>query len=194
MKKTLFTIAIYALLILLALAGIWWFMKKASSSVSIQHTTRIDKTPEEVTQIRRIRQWEFLSVTTEEMVDTTQNSFWGDKVLCRIYAGTLRIGIDMDKAGDNWFEAKDSTAVLKLPAPGLLDSHFIDEARTRSFYEKGNWDKSVLDILYKKAETRMKQRALTPENMAAAEANGRQTFTRLFQSFGYKKVEVSFVK
>lgn len=194
MKKSVYSIAGTVLLILLLFLGGWWLMKKASPSVSIERTSHIDKTPEEITRIRQIRQWEFLSVSTEEMVDTTQKSFWGNKVLCRIYTGTLRIGINMDKATDDWCTVKDSVVTLKLPAVNLLDERFIDEARTRSFYEKGDWDSSVQDALYHKAEELMKQRALNPENLRQAEANGRETFTRIFQAAGYKKIEIYFEK
>lgn len=194
MKRSIYSIIAAVVLITLLALGGWWLIKKASPSVSLERATRIDRTPEEITRIRQISQWEFLSVSTEEMVDTTQKSFWGDKVLCRIYTGTLRLGINMDKAPEDWCSVTDSVVTLKLPAVGLLDVRFIDEARTRSFYEKGNWDSNVQDVLYRKAEEQMKRRALTPENLAAAETNGRQVFTRLFQSFGYKKIEITFEK
>lgn len=194
MKRSIYSIIAAVVLITLLALGGWWLIKKASPSVSLERATRIDRTPEEITRIRQISQWEFLSVSTEEMVDTTQKSFWGDKVLCRIYTGTLRLGINMDKAPEDWCSVTDSVVTLKLPAVGLLDVRFIDEARTRSFYEKGNWDSNVQDVLYRKAEEQMKRRALTPENLTAAETNGRQVFTRLFQSFGYKKIEITFEK
>lgn len=194
MNKHIYSIIAAISLLVLLIAGGWWLMKKASPALSVQRTTRIDETPEAITRIRQIRQWEFLTVSAEEMVDTTQKSFWGDKVLCRIYSGTLRIGIDMEKASEDWASVRDSVVTLKLPAVGLLDERFIDEARTRSFYEKGNWDKPVLDVLYKKAAIQMKRRALTPENLSNAEANGRETFTRLFQACGYKKINITFEK
>lgn len=189
-KQILFYIILAAFLLL----GGWLLMKKAAPSVSVKHTTKIGNTPEEITRIRQIRQWEFLSANTEEMVDTTEKGFLGDKVLCRIYTGTLRLGIDMEQAIPDWFTVKDSTAIIKLPSIVLLNNQFIDEARTRSFYEKGKWDASAKEALYKKAEEAMKRRILIKENFSQAEDNGRATFTKIFQALGYKNVHISFEK
>lgn len=194
MGKYVNRIILLVILILVLLFGGWLLMKKASPSLSLERTTKIDRTPEEITRIHQIKQWEFLAANTEEMVDTTRKSFWGDDVLCRIYTGTLRLGIDMEQAPADWFTAKDSTAILRLPPVTLLDERFIDEARTRSFYENGDWDATAKEALYQKAAAQMKRRILTRENMATAETNGRETFTKIFQALGYRHVGISFEK
>lgn len=194
MNKLFFKITVILVLLLAVIGGSWWLLRKASPSLSVERSTKIDNTPEEVTRLRQIRQWEFLSAETEEMVDTTEKNFWGDKVLCRIYTGTLRLGIDMEQAPADWFTAEDSTVNLKLPPITLLDNQFIDESRTRSFYEKGNWDARAKEALYKKAERAMKRRVMTKEYLSQAEENGRETFTKIFQAFGYKTVRISFEK
>lgn len=194
MKKNIYSIILLIVLLIVALVTGYILFKKASPSLSITHTTQIDRTAEEIMRIRQIKQWEFLSAGTEEMVDTSREGFLKTDVLCRIYTGTLRLGINMEQASPNWCTVKDSVVVLKLPPVTLLDERFIDEARTRSFYEKGQWDASAKEALYRKAETQMKRRVLNKENIAAAEENGRQTFLKLFQAFGYKQIEISFKK
>lgn len=39
----------------------------------------------------------------------------------------------------------------------------------------------------------MKRRCLTKQNIQVAERNAREQFTRIFTSFGFKKVEIEFV-
>lgn len=161
--------------------------------LEVVRSTRIDLTPEEISSVRDIGQWEFLSISTEEMVEWHKAGTFSDRYLIRIYQGTLRIGIDMDRCAEDWFtSAEDSTALLKLPAVGLLDPDFIDEARTRSFYEKGTFAPSVYNELYRKAEKAMRQRCLTPQNLKRAEKNATAHFTRIFKAFGFKKVNIQF--
>lgn len=161
--------------------------------IEVVHDTRIDITPEEVRSIKEIGQWEFLSVATEEMVEWHRTRTFSTDHLVRIYRGTLRLGIDLTKASDDWFTSlPDSTAKLKLPKVGLLDENFIDEARTRSFYEKGSFPPEVLDQLYQKAKAKMKKRCLTAQNLQTTEKNARTQFTRIFKAFGFKKVEIEF--
>ena len=51
----------------------------------------IDPTPTQIQSIRAIGEWEFLSVSAEEMVDTVRKGFFIDDELVRIYYGTLRL-------------------------------------------------------------------------------------------------------
>lgn len=161
--------------------------------LTIERNTRIDLTPEQIQSVRDIGQWEFLSINTEELVEWHRHRTFGNDHLTRIYQGTLRIGIDMSHASANWFTSlPDSTARLLLPKVALLDNNFIDEARTRSFYESGSIPPEARDLLYTQARNKMKQRCLTPQNMQTAERTARSEFTKLFTSLGFKHVIIEF--
>lgn len=163
-------------------------------NVRVVRQTRIDLTPEEIKSITDIGQWEFLSVSTEEFVEWHRNRTFGSDHLVRIYTGTLRIGIDMARAPKDWFTSlPDSTARLRLPPVALLDDRFIDEARTRSFYQKGSVPPSVYDDLYEQARRSMLRRCLTPQNLQRAEKSAREHFTRIFRAFGFKTVHIEFL-
>lgn len=190
----------------------WWLLAIAAALVAVaviwrscsdnppvklemERSTTIDLTPEEIRSVREIGQWEFLSITTEEMVEWHRHRTFGNDHLVRIYTGTLRIGVDMEKAPDDWFTSlPDSTAQLRLPAIGLLDNNFIDEARTRSFYQKGTVPPDTLEALYQRAQRAMLRRCLTKQNLQNAEQGAHEQFTRIFKSFGFKKVEIEFLK
>ena len=161
--------------------------------LAVEHHSAIDVTPEEIREIRNIREWEFLSISTEELVEACEPGTLGDRQIARIYEGTLRLGIRMDRAGDDWFSARGDTACLRLPDVGLLDDDFIDEARTRAFYEKGTWPASTRERLYQQARTAMLRRHLTEENLRMARENAREQFTKIFQGFGFRVVDVKFI-
>ena len=205
MKKTLLNIlrngrfyaialAVVAVAVIVVVVVKAW-QKDPPISLSVVHNTRIDVTPEEIQSIRDIGQWEFLSISTEEMVEWHRHRTFGNDHLVRIYQGTLRIGVDMAHAKEDWLQSlPDSTAIVHLPAIGLLDNQFIDEARTRTFYEKGSIPPAILDQLYATAAQKMRHRCLTPQNLKRAENNARTHFDRIVRAMGFKRVEIVFDK
>lgn len=182
----------------IAVALVVWKVKRLTDNgtplLSVNHSTAIAQTPEEVQSLRNIKQWEFLAVETEELIEHHEAHTMGDKHLVNIYRGTLRIGIDMQKAPDDWFTADSTLSVtLRLPDVGLLDEKFIDEARTTTFHEQGSFSAQVKQNLYDQAANAMKTRTLTQENLAAAREAAEEQFTRIFTALGYSKVSISFI-
>lgn len=182
-------IVVTAVLVLLAL-----FVRRCEAipslvDVKMEHSRDIDITPAQIRSIERIGQWEFLAVADEELVDTIRSClFQRDDRLVRIYQGTLRLGIDLSRCEENWVRTSGDTVFLHLPPVTLLSNQFIDEARTRSFYERGKWDDRTREAMYHKAARQMRKRALTPENLQQAQQNAQDQMTRLFRSFGFREV------
>lgn len=175
--------------IVIAITYIYIGIKENSPiHLEVERNTRIDLTPEQILSVRDIGQWEFLTINTEELVEWQRSRTLTTDRLTRIYQGTLRLGIDMSKASDDWFTSlPDSTAQLILPHAALLDNNFIDEARSRSFYEKGSIPPEARDQLYAQARKKMMQRCLTPQNLQTTERNARNEFTRIFKSLVLKQ-------
>ena len=143
--------------------------------------------------VRDIGQWEFLTISDEELVDSTAGRILGsDKQITRIYYGTLRLGVDMTQLGENAIRMHEDTLDVKLPPVQLLDKEFIDETRIRSFCEKGSWDNSARKALYEKAKRQMESRCMTEDNLNVAQARAVEEVTRLFESMGYAYVDVHF--
>ncbi|MCR5077338.1 MAG: DUF4230 domain-containing protein [Prevotella sp.] len=169
-----------------------FFWLNSSNKVSLEADERIDITPARIQQIQDIGQWEFLAISDEELVDTVSRGFFADGELVRIYYGTVRLGIDLHKAGPHWLRTEgDSIVVASLPPIELLDRNFIDEARSRSFFEKGKWTAADRMELYNRAYSKMLARCMTPENIKTAGENARQQFAQFLKSMGYKRVRVS---
>ena len=164
-------------------------------AVEVVSSNAIDLTPAQIRSIQRIGRWEFLAITDEELVDTIRHRTLGrDDRLVRIYHGTLRLGIDLSECQEGWIFTHGDTVFLTLPPVHLLSDQFIDEARTRAFYEKGTWDARAKEQMYQKAARQMKRRSLTPANFRQAEDNARRQLTTLFHSFGFNHTEIRFNK
>lgn len=172
-----------------------WAYRQCSTgqtTVGLTHNRAIDTTPEEIRALRDIGQWETLTVSTEELVDTFATDWRGARQLVRIYSGTLRLGIDMAKAANDWFRPAGDTAYVSLPPAQLLDEHFVDEARSQTFYEKGRWDPSTREQLYERARQAMLRRCLTPANLEAAQAGAREQVEALMRGLGYRTTVITF--
>ena len=174
-----------------ALAALWWIVSGISQSeVTLDVNQEIDLTPEQITSIEAIGEWEFLAIANEELVDTTRKGFFKDDHLVRIYYGTVRLGIDMKNVEPGWIQTGGDSILVTLPQPGLLDKNFIDEARTKSFFETGKWSHQDRDKLYQKAYRQMLAHCLTPANLRSARENGEALFTKMMKSIGYERVSI----
>ena len=176
---------------IVALAVLWWLVSGISQSeVTLDVNQEIDLTPEQITSIEAIGEWEFLAIANEELVDTTRKGFFKDDHLVRIYYGTVRLGINMKNVEPGWIQTGGDSIVVTLPQPSLLDKNFIDEARTKSFFETGKWSHQDRDKLYQKAYRQMLAHCLTPANLRSARENGEALFTKMMKSIGYERVSI----
>lgn len=183
-------ITIILVLIVIIGGGLYWLNKDNSITTEQEGTTVLS--PTQVKSIEAIGQWEFLTIADEEMVDTIRKGWFDDDELVRIYYGTLRLGIDMSHVGDKWMIASGDSIVCTLPPIQLLDSNFIDEAKTRSFFEDGKWTGQDRQDMYNRAYKAMRDRCLSPANIATAERNAISQFESMLQAMGYDKVSVRF--
>lgn len=176
-----------------AIIAVWWIIRGVQrTEISLESDQRIDVTPQQIESIRAIGQWEFLSVTNEELVDTVRRGFFSDDHLSRIYYGTVRLGVDMQQMDSTWMTVQGDSLTLWLPRPTLLDKDFIDEARTKSFHESGRWTAQDRETLYHRAQQRMLHYSLTQKNIETACRNGETQLRRLMQSMGYQHVSVQW--
>ena len=181
-------------IVLLAVISAAYLVKSChgSSSITTSVNDKIDITPTQVAAMKEIGEWEFLSIEDEEMVDTTRKGLFSSDELIRIYSGTLRLGIDLGEAKDDWLTVVGDTLKVTLPRVKLLDEDFIDEAKTQPFFETGTWNDAAREAMYRRAREKMKRRCLTKENIESAENNATKQFFQMFKAMGFKYVEVRF--
>ena len=178
--------------IILVLLAVWLFRGIKSSHIALGADQHIDITPEQIQSIKDIGEWEFLSISDEEMVETIRRGIFSNDHLVRIYYGTLRLGINLKQVETGWIVPKGDTIEITLPQIELLDRDFIDEARTRSFYERGSWTAHDREALFRRAYQRMLQRGLTPQNIQTAAENGRAQVSQMMKSMGFKQVHIQY--
>ncbi|MBR1410657.1 MAG: DUF4230 domain-containing protein [Prevotella sp.] len=176
--------------VFLGLIVIFFWLRSVTKDnyVEMASSEAIDPTPTQIQSIKDIGEWEFLSVSAEEMVDTVRKGFFKDDELVRIYYGTLRLGINMHQVEPGWIVTRGDSVEITLPKVGLLDKDFIDEAKTKPFFESGKWSPKDREALYKKAYRQMLKSCLTQENLNAAKANGEEQMRNLMLQLGYKNV------
>ena len=180
--------------VVIAIIVIFYWVKSAFKDNYLELGTNdnIEPTPTQIQSIRDIGEWEFLSVSAEEMVDTVRKGFFSDDELVRIYYGTLRLGINMQNLSEDALRVQGDTLQVTLPKVGLLDKDFIDEAKTKPFYESGKWSPQAHQALYQKAQAQMLTHCLTPDNIKTAETNAESQLRNLFIQLGYKNVTLRF--
>ena len=192
---TYIKIGVGLVIVALLIAGFFWLRGATKNNyIDFGTSEAIDLTPTQIQSMKAIGEWEFLSVSTEELVDTVRKGIFTDDELVRIYYGTLRLGVNMQKVGDDWIQTSGDSITLTLPKIELLDKEFIDEARTKSFYERGSWKPADRDALYQKAYRQMLSHSMTKENLQAAEANASQQMHDIMRALGYQHVSVTFQK
>ena len=189
-KKAMGCLLLLVVFVIILIGAFSWL--NASNEIGIKTDNKIDITPTRIQEIQDIGQWEYLSINDEELIDTINHGFFSDDELVRIYYGTIRMGIDLHHAEPQWLQVEDdSIVVAKLPPIELLDRNFIDEAHTRSFFEKGDWSSADREALYRRAYNKMIARCMTPANIKIAEENAREQFTQFLKAMGYKNVKVT---
>lgn len=182
-------------LILIALAfiaygGMVIYRNLTSTNTAVD--APIATSPEEIVHLRSIGQWEFLSVESEELVERHHTGLMSDRDLICIYRGTLRVGVDLRKLPENWVEVKGRNAIVHLPQPSLLDENFLDESRTTVFIEQGLFRAEEREAMIAEAKNKMKQRALSTDNLSIARRNAESQFQKLFLAMEYEDVIVEF--
>ena len=194
-EKNNLELVVKALTLVAIIIFLWWLLiAEKDNHIGLKVDDDINPTPEQIQSIRDIGQWEFLSISNEELVDTVRKGVFSDDQLVRIYYGTLRLGVDLSKTKNNWISAHGDTVVVTLPKVGLLDKEFIDETRTKAFYESGRWTARDREALYRKARRQMMSHALTKENLKTAEANAEHEVRRMMSAMGYNNITVKFDK
>lgn len=167
-----------------------WIFRTTKISIGNENHASVSET--QIQALKAIGEWEFMAINDEELIDTVRRGFFGDDELTRIYYGTLRLGINMQEAKDGWIYVEGDTIVATLPPIRLLDENFIDEARTKTFFEKGKWNQQTRAVLYEKAKRQMLRRCMTKSNIQSAEQNASSQFYQILQSMGFEYIKIKF--
>ncbi|MGN1376207.1 MAG: DUF4230 domain-containing protein [Prevotella sp.] len=176
------TSALLTLVIIVITLFVLLLYKCSGNRIEVSSDNRINLTPAQITALKETGQWEFLSIEDEEIVDTLRKRWLGEDCLIRIYYGTLRLGFDMNDVEEGWISTINDTIKVVLPKIRLLDENFIDEARTKSFYQSGQWSDADRARMLVSAKEKMKARGLGADNIKAAEDNARSQIRKMIEN------------
>lgn len=179
-----------AVMVAIIVMLIVWIFRTTKISIGNENHASVSET--QIQALKAIGEWEFMAINDEELIDTVRRGFFGDDELTRIYYGTLRLGINMQETKDGWIYVEGDTIVATLPPIRLLDENFIDEARTKTFFEKGKWNQQTRAVLYEKAKRQMLRRCMTKSNIQSAEQNASSQFYQILQSMGFEYIKIKF--
>lgn len=174
-----YAILLTVILVAVVAAVVWVWYGVKHTSLSLASDDEIDCTPTMVDKMKSIGQWEFLSISDEELVDTVRTGFFSDDELVRIYYGKLSLGIDLSQCSEDWIETKGDTVYVTVPEVKLLDQNFIDEAKTKSFFESGKWSNADRQAMYNRAREMMLKRCMTQDNINTAKANAQEQIAKM---------------
>ena len=107
--------------VLLLLVFLWIRSATKGDHLDFGTDNEIDVTPTQITSIKAIGEWEFLSISAEELVDTLRKGIFSNDELARIYYGTLRLGVNMHQTRPGWIKTTGDSVTVTLPKIGLLD-------------------------------------------------------------------------
>ena len=114
--KEKMTLLIRVLTLVAVVTLLWWLLFcEKDNHLSLESDSLINPTPEQIQSIKSIGEWEFLSISTEELVDTVRRSLLRRDELARIYYGTLRLGFNMK---DVEISTQGDSVLLTLPRIG----------------------------------------------------------------------------
>ena len=181
-----------AVVVIVVIATLLWGLKKIIDTTHIGTVTQSTtiSSPTSINSIKDIGEWEFLTINNEELVDTVRRGLIGSSELIRIYYGTLRLGINLNDTISGWLNAHGDTIDVVMPRIKLLDTEFIDEARTEAFYETGKWSPEEMNSLYKVAKKKMIDRCMTKENIEIAQENAKAQMYNLLNGLGYNTINI----
>ena len=181
-----------AVVVIVVIATLLWGLKRIIDTTHIGTVTQSTtiSSPTSINSIKDIGEWEFLTINNEELVDTVRRGLIGSSELIRIYYGTLRLGINLNDTISGWLNAHGDTIDVVMPRIKLLDTEFIDEARTEAFYETGKWSPEEMNSLYKVAKKKMIDRCMTKENIEIAQENAKAQMYNLLNGLGYNTINI----
>lgn len=181
-----------AVVVIVVIATLLWGLRKIIDTTHIGTVTQSTtiSSPTSINSIKDIGEWEFLTINNEELVDTVRRGLIGSSELIRIYYGTLRLGINLNDTISGWLNAHGDTIDVVMPRIKLLDTEFIDEARTEAFYETGKWSPEEMNSLYKVAKKKMIDRCMTKENIEIAQENAKAQMYNLLNGLGYNTINI----
>lgn len=158
-----------------------------------------------ILKMQRLNKYETASQTMEEKFTYDQDAgswlhFLGTHEKIFDVYGTVTAGFDLSQLNSNdvVVDQKTGSITLNLPAPEILHSdinlqatHIYDQNTGIDVLWNQNLDQNQQDQILAETRVKMTQDACNENLLQTAASSGKQDFTTMLQSFGFKHVTVN---
>ena len=149
----------------------------------------MERTATILRSITNTHRWVFLTIEDEEVV-VNEHTFGN---VAKIYPSYYELGIDV---GDSlkWVEIQDNNGIrvasLHLPPIKILNENGIDDTKVKNIYGDAD-DKEKIEM-QKKAEFKLKRRAMSGANIKQAKKIAEDHFRNLFTVLECDSVDIKW--
>lgn len=150
---------------------------------------KMERTATILRSIKETNRWVFLTVEDEEIVVKEHTS--GN--VAKIYPSTYELGIELDKSL-KWIEIQNDNGVrvacLHLPPIKILNDDAYNDTEVKNIY--GDADDKEKKEMRQEAESELRKRAMSEDNIKQAEKNAEDHFQNLFTVLECDSVKIEW--
>ena len=152
---------------------------------------RMENMNQSISEIKKISEFCTAHYFGEVMIMDTEKEFLRKNKIVIIASGKIRAGFDLSKMETQI--VNDTSITLMLPPVQILDI-ITNPSDFRTFSEKGKWSHNRVNLTKNAARKTLLDHALDDNLLDLAEENGTTQLTEMFKAFGFKHVNISFLR
>ena len=162
-----------------------------------QEELKIDPTASVVEEIRKISEFTSACYYEEYVIQDTKEAS-GNALLKMVKSkpevvilskGKVRAGVDLGKITPEDIKVSNDTLRINLPQPEIFDV-IVNPSDYEIFSENGDWSHDEISRIIQKGKENLQQHALDEGIIGKAGETGKKKLESLFQTLGYKVVEI----
>ena len=162
-----------------------------------QEELKIDPTASVVEEIKKISEFTSACYYEEYVIQDTKEAS-GNALLKMVKSkpevvilskGKVRAGVDLGKITPEDIKVSNDTLRINLPQPEIFDV-IVNPSDYEIFSENGDWSHDEISRIIQKGKENLQQHALDEGIIGKAGETGKKKLESLFQTLGYKVVEI----
>ena len=166
-----------------------------------QEELKIDPTASVVEEIKKISEFTSACYYEEYVIKDTKEAS-GNAVIKIVKSnpevvilskGKVRAGVDLGKINPEDIKVSNDTLRINLPQPEIFDV-IVNPSDYEIFSENGDWSHDEISRIIQKGKENLQQHALDEDIIGKAGETSKKKLESLFQTLGYKVVEINLPK
>lgn len=166
-----------------------------------QEELKIDPTANVVEEIKKISEFTsscyyeeyVLQEKKEASGNTITKMFKSNPEVVILSKGKVRAGVDLGKIVPEDIKVNNDTLIINLPQPEIFDV-IVNPSDYEVFSENGDWSHDEISNIIQKGKENLKSHAMEDDILGKAGETSKKKLQSLFQTLGYKVVEINLPK